>query len=67
MAERFVGILIILLAGHAATGATIVYGDDWSLPSWVEAKSDYLFFSEEGSPGHLGVTAKLLGFSCARF
>ncbi len=39
-----------VIAHPVSQAASISNGDDWSLPAWVTAASDYVFFSEETSP-----------------
>ena len=39
-------VLILLLLPNLISAATITDGDDWSLPAWATATSDYVLFNE---------------------
>jgi hypothetical protein len=39
-------LLVLVLLPKLVSGATISDGDDWSLPAWVTATSEYVLFNE---------------------
>jgi hypothetical protein len=43
-------VLLLLLLSTSSLAVSITDGDDWSLPAWVQAKSDYVFFNEYSNP-----------------
>ncbi len=49
---RIISYLAIAVAAFVSvhtTAATLVDGDDWSLPAWVVPTSDYVFFNENSN------------------